>query len=1208
MIKALLQKSEANEEANEEKITVRRAARQAAKSNASNGDVEMSQIDAEEDEDGDDDIDMIDEDEADEDDEMDATTENSIVKVKATTPDADDRALQGDDDEDEPDIYDINILAWDSATSPLHLAIVNGHVEAVKCLVEEFGADVLLPIKLFNDYDKSPRAAILTLVLALELPFAKAEEMTRALIQVGATTAQADIGGDTAFNYAVVEQPAMIDVLLDADKTGVSRAINAFAIPQKSWRLDFKNALLHAIDAKDSLTALKLLGAGAKPSIDIVECMKQNESGDNASRFSHRNKADYESQTQQPIICALRGELPVIARTLVEQYNVDVNTLTGQGFSAVAAGENNHSKGETVLDVVLSKIKELKKWKHEPEEVKAPFALEDDNHYLSQHKEGSYAHWSARKQISYGKDTYAREKKNFDTRWENVNNPTGVKEKEAHIASMLREFEQLEVILKERGAKKFTQLHPDIPNGHGDHFNNHYQPWKPAPPKPFTIAFEFGKTPSAREWNETSERYLRLFEASWEGDMHLVKDLTLSTWRNESGEEQPPLKAATFDQHEVSPFAIAVLRGHLRLATMIMEITQAQYDPDEAPARKHYRIGANTSDSDSEHEDDEVKLYSELVDQEFTIETIGQISTQVKSKVKPLTLLNKLFCAGDIVTSSFKTSADKAETDESMTSSEPDRSISSAWSLIGYALCKDDVELLRFLLQLGEQYTRIETQADDDGPKKFYTLTKDDYRTAVFVDKPHMMAEVIKLTGAGLSFESLAKDSGVKPSELPKYYQGLSVYGKKRKDWAEAGRRGMRQESADDPTPPLLDACHVSSLANVEWFLSDAPIRSYQEFAAKYPDDKRIKSLVDAPDGFTASVQRFLTTRSSLTIHCCVLGVQEKFSARLLRYLLRVMPENLNKKSAEGRTPLSIAFQLRRFALAKILIDAGADQTCRDSYSNNLLHHVFAQNIKKEEWEKALPAIFDLIDPRLLPTLFSERNTLSNTPLALWTSRYATNNDFDSARSFVLDYLLRYPSASDSLDFVDGAGNTPLHNAVQRSDWDIASVILRHNPTLLLRENSIGRTPLEMIEDQAISKIVREPVPLGTDWQRRNRIAQKRGLASDWYNNLVSRAPKGLVPAAGTLEAAYDQVQTGENDRLKTLQLLRDTLAQLKAEGKAKRKLVTLNEANEVARRLAAMKVGSKPVGNADQNGEEDEEHGEKQEAVQAKDEVKMWL
>jgi ankyrin repeat protein len=39
------------------------------------------------------------------------------------------------------------VIAWDYGLSPLHLAILNGHLEIIELLVSEYGADVLLPVK-----------------------------------------------------------------------------------------------------------------------------------------------------------------------------------------------------------------------------------------------------------------------------------------------------------------------------------------------------------------------------------------------------------------------------------------------------------------------------------------------------------------------------------------------------------------------------------------------------------------------------------------------------------------------------------------------------------------------------------------------------------------------------------------------------------------------------------------------------------------------------------------------------------------------------------------------------------------------------------------------------------------------------------------------------------------------------------------------------
>lgn len=52
-----------------------------------------------------------------------------------------------EDSIEEPDILEVDVIAWDYGLSPLHLAILNGHLEIIELLVSEYGADVLLPVK-----------------------------------------------------------------------------------------------------------------------------------------------------------------------------------------------------------------------------------------------------------------------------------------------------------------------------------------------------------------------------------------------------------------------------------------------------------------------------------------------------------------------------------------------------------------------------------------------------------------------------------------------------------------------------------------------------------------------------------------------------------------------------------------------------------------------------------------------------------------------------------------------------------------------------------------------------------------------------------------------------------------------------------------------------------------------------------------------------
>ena len=132
IIKILLDRSNANEEAEDEKLDQRRRAKKAdseatdamakAADHDSDGDIAVDEDDGE----------LIDAESS-----MGhmSMTTGSFVKVDAGQQAASQEA-QLDGADDEPDFYKIDTLAWDVPCSPLHLAIVNGHEEAVKTLCD----------------------------------------------------------------------------------------------------------------------------------------------------------------------------------------------------------------------------------------------------------------------------------------------------------------------------------------------------------------------------------------------------------------------------------------------------------------------------------------------------------------------------------------------------------------------------------------------------------------------------------------------------------------------------------------------------------------------------------------------------------------------------------------------------------------------------------------------------------------------------------------------------------------------------------------------------------------------------------------------------------------------------------------------------------------------------------------------------------------
>lgn len=134
IVKILMDKSVANEAEYEEKQDQKRLARSKSEDVAAEEDEGMADADdGTSDEESD--VEMIDGDEDGSDVEARSMATGSFVEVKdkGATMEADETAL---DDEDEPNFFDVNVVAWDTPCSALHLAITEGHEDIVRTLCQ----------------------------------------------------------------------------------------------------------------------------------------------------------------------------------------------------------------------------------------------------------------------------------------------------------------------------------------------------------------------------------------------------------------------------------------------------------------------------------------------------------------------------------------------------------------------------------------------------------------------------------------------------------------------------------------------------------------------------------------------------------------------------------------------------------------------------------------------------------------------------------------------------------------------------------------------------------------------------------------------------------------------------------------------------------------------------------------------------------------
>ena len=192
----------------------------------------------------------------------------------------------------------------------------------------------------------------------------------------------------------------------------------------------------------------------------------------------------------------------------------------------------------------------------------------------------------------------------------------------------------------------------------------------------------------------------------------------------------------------------------------------------------------------------------------------------------------------------------------------------------------------------------------------------------------------------------------------------------------------------------------------------------------------------------------------------------------------------------------------------------------------------------------------DLIDPRLRTSLSTERATGGPgalTPLAQWINNERSNT------GPILKAILEFAGQDAHLEMLNGAGDTPLHALTKKSRVDLMRIILERNPLLVYRENATGRTPAEMAEDNCTAQNFSDPprIPMGNHYHQ--KITNK---TPESFLDSVDPTSKREKSGAGCYAA---------------LALCKEIMENFPG----KRRLVSLHEANEVAKRLAAQQARS---------------------------------
>lgn len=306
----------------------------------------------------------------------------------------------------------------------------------------------------------------------------------------------------------------------------------------------------------------------------------------------------------------------------------------------------------------------------------------------------------------------------------------------------------------------------------------------------------------------------------------------------------------------------------------------------------------------------------------------------------------------------------------------------------------------------------------------------------------------------------------------------------------------------------------------------------------------------------------------------------------MVEYLLSVFPAAIDHRaSSYSLAPLAVSFLKGRIDVASALIAAGADQTARDANSKNLVHLalIFLCKTSPDTIAHKFRSLLYLLDTRLLPSLFTERCRIdpgSLTPLGFWLAAIGSWERYDRPQTSnarlvpeVLRIMLEF-GGDGALTMMDGSGQFPLHQAVKNSYTGLVEIMLAHNPALLSCENAMGQTPLELAE----SLYVRDCAKGNPDI----RACHYRPLEDRECEEFI-RQDKREGNGSGDCKQPEKAIRA-------TLKVCREWASK---EPRA-RKLVSVSEAREVARRLAERNKAR------NQESQEDTE--------KLKDEVDTWL
>ncbi|KAI0738301.1 ankyrin [Daedaleopsis nitida] len=924
-----------------------------------------------------------------------------------------------EDDEDEPDVFNVDLPDWDYALTPLQYAVIFGSLGAVDELIAGGADATLVTTKGEGWYKRAFHPLTLT---ALTEDVGVATEMVKKLVAAGATSSQADEDLFTIFHKIVcVRKPGLVEAFLSHDAN--AKAVLDSPLVTANVQVTFP--VVSAIGSNQLATLAILLAYGAKLTFTEEDHSRAKELSGQINEWM-LSYSGWQNLIFWPVETAISQFSDAI--DLLVKVGADFNIGIQNAYT-----QNTKAPGrKTIIDAVRGMLAVAKK-----DVENTPKEWDEQSRKSTYQDLAKLDGWKGAfgklllKIVEEAEADVSLDASNMSRR-KALGAPTTAQRSTAfaNLQHSVEYLTKVEALLTAQGAKSWKELHPDevTAENHADYFRSVHLRSLSRQNKPgferLTATWRFDAVASHLE-----AAYEELFQACCDGDNAKIEQLCLPPKDGKADQQLIHITVRFGDGGaSITPLSLALEHRHWPTARLVLAIAVAQYKPTDKTTK--YKIPKVTLDADDSGSDSDEDSDMEDGDgpEEINFIDIAKRRSTVETDAHPEKLLNiglRLF--------------------------DPKAREQVNGPVLFRAVLDDDFEAF---VQIADLYKSLPKPLD---------LPDMVLEWLIRYDRSTMLDELIRRTGAGIHLpeeehdDEDQTDEQQKPKKVPlKTYLGLNVHGKKRKDLAQKSDPNAPIAQKKHETPLLWRAAREGALECLRYLSSERAVGAYQYYASTHSDEhaqylKRITAQIPQRIGWS------IDELNESVITAAVIGDRME----ILKTVIDLQPAALQSAliariNYVGFNHILVAANWGCSPeMFDYLLSKGVSPSDTDVRGWNILHILCVHNDKKHL--ELLKHVLHKLPQELIECMLLQQSKKAlNTPLHIAVKKAALNTVRVLLQANAPAFLIR-----------DNGGSSPLHCAVSQSRAEITRLLGDAGPDeAFALEDGVGNTPVEI----AVSK------------------------------------------------------------------------------------------------------------------------------------------